>query len=88
MPKRNILIVLVMALLVLIAAPVAFAQQGYTEEVFAVDQDVVDGTVRVTRATINGPGWVVIHSDEDGAPGPVLGQTAILVGVPAAGSMS
>jgi hypothetical protein len=29
----------------------------------------------------DGPGWLVIHADADGAPGPVLGQTPLVAGV-------
>ena len=64
MRKRNILSLLLVVVLILMAAPIVLAQ--YSPEVFTVDQDVVNGTVKVTRATINGPGWVVIHADADG----------------------
>ena len=58
---------LLVPLLVLGFAPAASAQ--YTPEVFAVDHDVVDATVVVSRATINEDGWVVIHADINGLPG-------------------
>ena len=59
------------AILVLAVAPTVFG--AFTPEVFVIDQPSVDSTVNVTRATIDAPGWVVIHADEDGAPGPEEG---------------
>jgi uncharacterized surface protein with fasciclin (FAS1) repeats len=80
MPKNKALITLALtAILILILAPVASAQ--YTPAIFAVDQDVVDGIVRVTRVTSNGPGWVVIHADDGGKPGPVIGYAPVPNGI-------
>ncbi len=61
--------------------PVSAAQ--FAPAVFAINQDVVDGTVSVTRVTSNVPGWVVIHADNEGLPGPVLGQSAVPAGITA-----
>lgn len=41
------------------------------------DQAVIDGTVLVTSVRAAEPGWIVIHADDDGAPGPVIGQAAV-----------
>jgi plastocyanin len=41
------------------------------------DQDIVEGTVTVSEVDSAGPGWIVIHADADGAPGPVIGHTAV-----------
>jgi hypothetical protein len=43
----------------------------------ASDQLVDENTVTINVITIGEPGWLVIHSDSDGGPGPVLGQTFI-----------
>src|SRR5205085_1854517 len=40
-----------------------------------------DGQVVIARAVINGPGWIVIHADANGAPGPVIGHAALLSGI-------
>jgi plastocyanin len=48
-----------------------------TSAVTVADQEIVDGTVTVAEVVSDGPGWIVIHADQDGAPGPVLGQTAV-----------
>jgi plastocyanin len=41
------------------------------------DQPIKDDTVTVAKVVSNGPGWIVIHADKNGAPGPVLGYTAV-----------
>lgn len=82
--NRLIGVMLIAAMLVvtvLVAAPAVFA--AFAAEVFVIDQPIVDGHVTVTRATINEPGWLVIHADEDGAPGPVIGYAPLPVGISA-----
>ncbi len=71
---------LLSALLALVTATVAFTQ-NVTPEVFAADQSVVNGQVEVVRASIGQPGWVVIHADQDGGPGPVIGQSPLMAGI-------
>jgi plastocyanin len=48
-----------------------------TPAVTVADQEIVDGTVTVAEVVSDGPGWIVIHTDQDGAPGPVLGHAAV-----------
>ena len=67
------------AILVLAVAPTVFG--AFTPEVFVIDQPTIDNTVNVTRATIDAPGWVVIHADADGAPGPVIGYSPLPAGI-------
>jgi hypothetical protein len=38
-------------------------------------------TVTIDQAVIDAIGWVVIHADNEGAPGPVIGQAALAPGV-------
>jgi uncharacterized protein YraI len=57
----------------------------------ADDQIVIQGdgqpaskdpaTVTVKSVLSKGPGWIVIHADNNGAPGPVLGYTAVTDGI-------
>ena len=65
--------------LVLLAFPVLISAQG-ADSVTAADQDS-DGT-NVTVASVSAavPGWMVIHIDDNGSPGPVLGETAVPAG--------
>jgi hypothetical protein len=44
------------------------------------DQESQGSQVIVPSAYSVGPGWMVIHADADGRPGPVLGQTAVAPG--------
>ena len=82
MPKRTYVLSSVLILLALLGiAPAVLAQ--FTPDVFTVDQPVIDNTVNVTRLTSSGPGWIVIHADADGKPGPVLGYAAVPGGISA-----
>lgn len=42
-----------------------------------VDQDIAEGSIHIAEAASDGPGWVVIHTQMDGAPGPVIGYAAL-----------
>jgi len=68
----------VVALLVasLLMVPAVFAQE-VTPSVTVSDQAIEDSTVTVDTVVSDGPGWIVIHADEDGSPGPVIGQAAV-----------
>ncbi|MBE2236881.1 MAG: fasciclin domain-containing protein [Caldilineaceae bacterium] len=82
MPKRTYVLSLVLILLALLGiAPAVLAQ--FTPDIFTIDQPVVDNQVNITRLTSNGPGWVVIHADDNGKPGAVLGYTAAPDGISA-----
>jgi plastocyanin len=48
--------------------------------VTVADQEVVDGTVAIAEVVSNGPGWLVIHAQADGKPGPILGYSAVTDG--------
>ncbi|MFP4343689.1 MAG: hypothetical protein ACLFU8_03245 [Anaerolineales bacterium] len=48
-----------------------------TPSVAVSDQDVMNGVVQVDRVVSDGPGWIVIHADENGSPGPVIGQASV-----------
>jgi len=43
-------------------------------------QSLAGGTVTIAEAISNGPGWLVIHAQADGKPGPVLGYSALADG--------
>jgi glucose/arabinose dehydrogenase len=53
------------------------AQATVTPTITVEDQAVEDGMVTVASVTSDGPGWLVIHADDNGAPGEVLGYTAL-----------
>ncbi|MCL4829930.1 MAG: fasciclin domain-containing protein, partial [Caldilinea sp.] len=82
MRKRTHVLSLVLILLALLGiAPAVLAQ--FTPDIFIVDQPIRDNVVTITRVTSNGPGWAVIHADNNGAPGPVIGYTAVPGGISA-----
>src|SRR5690348_4738110 len=66
------------AILLLLVATNTYAQ--YTPLVSVKDQDVVDGQITVASAVTNAPGWLVIHADDKGAPGQVIGYAPLAVG--------
>src|SRR6266545_3101730 len=61
-------------------APAAAPAAQPTVAVDAGDQPVVDGAITVASVTAGQDGWIVAHLDENGAPGKVLGQTAVKTG--------
>jgi hypothetical protein len=52
-----------------------------TNGVGVVDQPIVDGTVTVARVFSEGAGWIVIHTQQDGAPGPIIGHAPVSAGM-------
>ncbi|RMF28235.1 MAG: hypothetical protein D6759_16225 [Chloroflexi bacterium] len=65
-------------MLMLALAPWASAQM--TPSVSVSDQPIVKGTVVVEKVVSNGPGWIVIHAQKDGKPGPILGYSPVADG--------
>ncbi len=65
--------VALVALLSLLAASCA----KVTPAVKASDQTVLSGSVRVAEVDSAGAGWIVVHADLGGRPGPVVGYTAV-----------
>lgn len=56
------------------------APAALTPSVTVADQAIVGGTVTVARVVSAGPGWLVIHAQKDGQPGPVLGYSPLKEG--------
>jgi predicted lipoprotein with Yx(FWY)xxD motif len=48
-----------------------------TPSVKVADQAIANDTVTIAEVSSKGPGWIVIHADKNGAPGPVLGHAAV-----------
>ena len=82
--KIRHLISLVVALSMLfVLGSVALAQtdMSVTPDVQVAGTGIVDGTVTIVHATVTGPGWVVIHADDNGKPGAVIGHAPLVEGV-------
>jgi uncharacterized protein YuzE len=54
---------------------------GMRGSVMVEDQEIMDGMVTIAEVVSDGPGWIVIHADDGGQPGPVIGQTALTDGM-------
>jgi LPXTG-motif cell wall-anchored protein len=54
--------------------------QAATGSLEVADQPLMNGAVSVAKVTAGQAGWVVVHLDENGTPGKVLGQTAVKAG--------
>ncbi len=76
--RRTIGLFLVLALSAMTV--VAVGAQELTPSVTVEDQAIEDDTVTIASAVSDGPGWMVIHADDDGAPGPVIGYAALTDG--------
>jgi plastocyanin len=48
--------------------------------VTVTDQDVSEGNVSIESVLAAAPGWLAIHISQGGAPGPVIGQSPVIVG--------
>ena len=51
-----------------------------TPSVEVSDQDASGGMVTVQKVTAADPGWIVIHTESDGAPGPIVGFAQVSAG--------
>jgi hypothetical protein len=62
------------------ACAAALAAQAVLPSVQVQDQAVTDSRVVIQEVVSAGPGWLVIHADNGGKPGPVLGWAAVRQG--------
>ncbi len=53
----------------------------FAVSVINADDQFVEGSFTATSATIDVNGWLVIHADNDGAPGPVIGVAPLTAGI-------
>ncbi len=49
----------------------------FPPDVLVYDQPVRDGRVVIDRVISNGPGWVVVHFDDNGQPGLIIGESPL-----------
>ena len=66
-----------LAVLMLLALSSLVYAQAMTPSVTVSDQPITNDTVTIAKVVNNGPGWIAIHADNNGAPGPVLGHAAV-----------
>ncbi|GAB4539881.1 MAG: hypothetical protein Kow0063_29070 [Anaerolineae bacterium] len=66
--------------IVILAMLVPLASAQMTPGVTVGDQAIVNGVVTVEKVVSQGPGWIVIHAQAEGKPGPILGYTQVADG--------
>ena len=74
-------LVLTGLLLFLGSALLASAQMTEGPSVTVEDQKVRMNRVKIAQVVSDGQGWLVIHADRDGGPGPVIGYKKVKDGV-------
>ena len=78
---RGRIVFLLFAALFVTGLAVAGAQSAMVLPSVTVRDQTVNSSVVVQRVVSGGPGWIVIHADANGSPGPVIGYTAVKEGV-------
>jgi len=53
------------------------AETMITPSVTVADQEIVEDSVMIAEVVSDGPGWLVVHAQADGKPGPILGYSAV-----------
>ncbi|MDQ7028543.1 MAG: hypothetical protein Q9O62_01545 [Ardenticatenia bacterium] len=76
--KRVISLIVAVVLMLSTSLVPALAQMEPSVEVS--DQDVTGNTVVVAKVVYDQAGWIVIHKDQDGKPGSIIGWAAIQAG--------
>jgi plastocyanin len=78
-------LVITAVLLITACAPSPVMEESAVEEVMpsveVSDQAIENSMVTVDLVVSSGPGWIVIHADNEGAPGPVIGYSAVQDGM-------
>jgi hypothetical protein len=74
------MIVALSLLAFVIQAPGLFAQSMVTPMVVVKDQAIENSNIVVENVTSEKAGWIVIHADNNGKPGPVIGYAAVREG--------
>ncbi len=60
--------------------PVPHTGSDLTPSVSVSDQELTNGAVTIAQADSPGPGWMVIHADNGGKPGAVIGHAQLQAG--------
>ena len=87
--KSFIILGLTMAAILIMTAcaptPEPAEEESVMEEIMpsveVSDQAIENGLVTIDLVSSSGPGWIVIHVDADGSPGPVIGYSAVQDGI-------
>lgn len=63
-----------------VAVPVTGGTATAADSIVVKDQKVVNNTVTIESVTAAKAGWIVIHADQNGQPGDVIGHAAVAAG--------
>jgi heme/copper-type cytochrome/quinol oxidase subunit 2 len=77
---KRIRLLVVLGLLMTAALLPLAAQDSGAPSVDVDNQGVVDARVVIAKVVSSGPGWLVVHVQADGKPGPVIGYSAVRSG--------
>ncbi len=75
---RKLFVVSWTMLMLLALSPLALAQM--TPGVTVSDQAIANNKVTIETVVSDGPGWLVIHAQQEGKPGPILGFSPVTAG--------
>lgn len=73
-------LVLASAALVLAACQSTPTEESIQPAVRVSDQGLLNGTVTIAEVISVGPGWLVVHAQANGGPGPILGFSTVNAG--------
>jgi len=77
---RRLIPATVVLFVALFALAAVVSAQDETPSVTVENQAVTENQVIVSSVVYTGPGWIVIHRDDNGQPGPVIGYAAVQAG--------
>lgn len=80
MNRKNLIVIsgLIIASALMVSACAPSQEAAGVEPCVEVsDQAIENGNVSVNRVCSSGPGWIVVHADDNGAPGPVVGYASV-----------
>lgn len=85
MNKIIIIVISLAILVVIIGAFALFIPQETQEEkiiqkVVSSNQEIIDNKVLISGVVSDSPGWIVIHADDKGKPGQILGYSPVSKG--------
>ena len=74
------LVILVVIGAIFLFVPRETQEEQVIERVATNEQEIIDNKVLVSEVVSSGPGWIVIHADDEGKPGQILGYSSVSKG--------
>ena len=70
-------VILVVIGAIFLFVPRETQEEQVVESVATNEQEIIDNKVLVSEVVSSGPGWIVIHADDEGKPGQILGYSPV-----------